>query len=404
MKDYKYLFLITNHYPFGSGETFIENEIKYLSQNFEKIFIISKNTFDEQTRVVPKNCEIFRIKKSYKRVINIFFDKNYLMDFIKNMKLFNLKINFKILKFQLISKFIEEKVIEIVKNKKIKKEEAIFYSYWFYSGAYAGINLKRENFIEKVISRAHGYDVFFERDYQPLKEEILKEIDDLYPCSKKNEIYLREKYKNYSEKIKYSYLGTINKNIFKPKNKNNIINFISCSNTISLKRVNLIVEGLSNLSKKIVENYNIKWTHLGDGIEQENIKKLAENKLKNISFDFMGRISNKEVLKIYKENSIYFFLHMSSTEGLPVSMMEVQSFGIPIIATNVGGVSEIVNEKTGVLLSANPEIKEIIQAIEKMINLSDKEYKEYQKNSYDNWKENFNAEKNYLKFIEKIKY
>ena len=309
----------------------------------------------------------------------------------------------KLISFQFYSKILEEKVSEIINSNDLKKEEILFYSYWFREGAYAGINLKRKNIIKKVISRAHGYDVFLEREYQPLKKEILKEIDTLYPCSKKNEIYLKEKYSSYVEKIRYSYLGTKNKNIFEIKDKGNIINLVSCSNTIPLKRVNLIIEGLENLSVKLIEKYSIIWTHFGDGTEQKNIVKLAKDKLKNISFNFMGRVPNEEVLKFYKENDIYIFLHMSSTEGLPVSMMEGQSFGIPIIATDVGGVSEIVNKKTGILLSSNPEIKEITQAIEKMINLSDEEYKEYQKNSYNNWRENFNAEKNYLKFIEEIK-
>ena len=94
---------------------------------------------------------------------------------------------------------------------------------------------------------------------------------------------------------------------------------------------------------------------------------------------------------------------MSSTEGgTPVSMMEAQSFGIPIIATNVGGVAEIVNDRIGILLAANPKIEEIAEAIEKMINLDENEYNEYRKNSYKNWQENFNAEKNYKNFISEI--
>ena len=402
MEKYKYLFLITDSYPFGNGETFIENEIEFLSKNFEKVFIISKNMKDKQTRKIPDNCEVFKIKKDYKKLINVFFDKNYLIDFAKNFNLKNLR---KLLGFQFYSKMLEKKVSEVINSNNLKKEEILFYSYWFREGAYAGINLKRKNVIEKVISRAHRYDLYLEENYQPLKKEILNIVDNVYPCSKEGELYLKEKYKysNYKEKIKYGYLGTINKNIFKLKDKNSTINLISCSNTIPLKRVDLIVEGLSNLSEKVTKKYTISWIHIGDGVEQENIKKLSENKLKNISFKFVGGISNKEVLDFYKENDIYLFLHMSSSEGLPVSMMEVQSFGIPMIATDVGGVSEIVNEKTGILLSANPEIKEITEAIEKMINLSNKESQEYQKNSYNNWKENFNAEKNYLKFIKEIK-
>lgn len=41
---------------------------------------------------------------------------------------------------------------------------------------------------------------------------------------------------------------------------------------------------------------------------------------------------------------------MSDSEGIPVSIMEAMSFGIPVIARNVGGMSEIVNEENGLLL------------------------------------------------------
>ena len=54
----KDLIFITDNYPFGKGETFIENEIGYLAENFKNIYIISKNQKDVQTRKVPKNCKI----------------------------------------------------------------------------------------------------------------------------------------------------------------------------------------------------------------------------------------------------------------------------------------------------------------------------------------------------------
>ena len=53
----KDLIFITDNYPFGKGETFIENEIGYLAENFKNIYIISKNQKDVQTRKVPKNCK-----------------------------------------------------------------------------------------------------------------------------------------------------------------------------------------------------------------------------------------------------------------------------------------------------------------------------------------------------------
>lgn len=390
----KDLIFITDNYPFGKGESFIENEIRYLAENFKNIYIISKNQKDVQTREVPKNCKVYRIKKTLKKLITLYFDKIYLIDLFSEFKFSDLK---KLVSFQFYGKLIENKVNEIIRENSLEKDKILVYSYWFYTGAYAGSVLKRKNKIDKFISRAHGYDLYLERGYQPLKKNILKSIDFLYPCSKLGENYLKNLY--LKKNIESSYLGTINKNLFNEKKKSEKLKIVSCSNLLKLKRVNLIIETLSVIEKKYS---NIEWIHFGDGEERYYLEELSKNKLKQIKFIFKGQVSNKQVMEYYRLNNVSFFIHLSSTEGLPVSMMEAQSFGIPIIATNVGGVSEIVNEKTGILLSDYPKIEEIVEAIEKMINLDESKYNEYRKNSYLNWKENFNAEKNYKNFISEI--
>ena len=64
----------------------------------------------------------------------------------------------------------------------------------------------------------------------------------------------------------------------------------------------------------------------------------------------MGHYPNEELLRYYGSNHVDLFINTSSTEGVPVSIMEAQSFGIPVIATDTGGVKEVVTEGTGSLL------------------------------------------------------
>lgn len=398
----KVLFLIADNYPFGYGETFLENEIGILANKFKKVYIVSRNEKDNQTRKVPNNCEVIRLdtnkfKKKYKiKILAILLDKYYLIDWLKN------KAKRKIRRYQFTAKAIEEKILEVIKQENLVKEEIIAYSYWFYYGAYAVSMLKRKNIVSKAISRANGYDIFLERGPQYLKIETLKNIDLIFPACKNSEKYLKELYPNFKNKINYSYLGVVNpiKNFEINKNIDNRKILVSCSNIISLKRVELIIKSL-----KEIKNKTFLWVHIGDGEKSEEIKLMAEKSLLKGQFKFLGEINNKEVLNYYSRNkdSILCMLHFSSTEGgVPVSMMEVQSFGIPIIATDVGGVREIVNSKTGILLPSNPEINEIVDALKEMLDLSQERYNEYQRNSYENWKENFNAEINYEKFVEEL--
>lgn len=82
--------------------------------------------------------------------------------------------------------------------------------------------------------------------------------------------------------------------------------------------------------------------------------------------------------------------------------MEAQSFGIPVIATAVGGTPEIVTEDVGILLSENPSPEEIANAIEFFID-NPEITKRMRLKSIENWEKNFNAVKNFTEFAKTLK-
>ena len=81
---------------------------------------------------------------------------------------------------------------------------------------------------------------------------------------------------------------------------------------------------------------------------------------------------NFEILDFYKNNYIDLFINLSYSEGIPVSIMEAMSYSIPTLATNVGGVSELVNEDNGVLVERDSIAEEITSDILKFIKLDTK--------------------------------
>lgn len=106
-------------------------------------------------------------------------------------------------------------------------------------------------------------------------------------------------------------------------------------------------------------------------------------------------MSHDEVMVYYTNHHFDLFINMSTNEGVPVSIMEAMSFGIPILATDVGSTSEEVVEQVGELLSSNPTIEEITTTIRKMLN------SKYSPREF--WLENYNAEKNYKNFANYLK-
>ena len=80
-----------------------------------------------------------------------------------------------------------------------------------------------------------------------------------------------------------------------------------------------------------------------------------------------------------------------------MSIQEAISFGIPVIATNVGGIPEIVKQETGILIDKNFDIKKVAEQIEAFIT-SNKNKEEFRNGVRNFWKEKFDAEKVYTEF------
>ena len=114
----------------------------------------------------------------------------------------------------------------------------------------------------------------------------------------------------------------------------------------------------------------------------------------------MGRLSNTEVIKYYAENDVSYFVNVSTTEGVPVSIMEAMSFGIPAIATDVGGSGEIVSDENGRIINAELDEDLLFEILEKEINISEEQYLAKRKAARAEWEEKSSAAVNYTKWCE----
>ena len=82
--------------------------------------------------------------------------------------------------------------------------------------------------------------------------------------------------------------------------------------------------------------------------------------------------------------------------------MEALSFGIPVIATDVGGTSELVSDKVGELISSTFTTESLGQNIEKLLNLKSEELLLLRSNARSIFELKVNAKINYLLFYQKI--
>jgi glycosyltransferase involved in cell wall biosynthesis len=69
------------------------------------------------------------------------------------------------------------------------------------------------------------------------------------------------------------------------------------------------------------------------------------------------------VPRFYSNNPVDLFLNVSESEGIPVSIMEAMAAGIPVIATDVGGSAEIVDDSVGTIVPADTTAESLAKSI-----------------------------------------
>lgn len=398
--------ILTSGYPFG-GEPFLISENNYTPK--DAIYI----SLDPQNKKANENFtgQAFKVHskknkiKSLKYVVKGIFDKTFWNEIrnLINKKRFSLLRFYQLVCFYGGSMKCYEEVQNILTANNLIDENTIIYSYWMSYHAFIAAMLKKNHPIIKCVTRCHGYDIYEYRsrtEYLPFRETIFKEMDAIFPISMDGANYLKNTYGDYVfQKAHISYLGTEGHGIFwEAINRTDCFNIVSCSSLISLKRVDKIIMSLSK-----IQNQKIRWTHYGDGPLKAQLVALAENELDNIEFCFYGQIDNDILMKKYSNHYYDLFINVSSSEGIPVSIMEAMSFGIPVLATDVGGTSEIVkNETNGFLIPKDFDVSVLSSLIERYMNKSIEQQNYYRKQAYDTWNSKFNAKKNYSNFYNAI--
>ena len=142
---------------------------------------------------------------------------------------------------------------------------------------------------------------------------------------------------------------------FKPKDKIKIRKELSLEkdkkiilfvgHLIPRKGVEYLIRAVKLLSEK---DENILCLVIGRGELEESLKKLTSELNLNNHISFLGMKTNKEIAPYM--NACDVFALPSLNEGLPVVLCEALACGKPVVATNVAGTPELVNNGVGFLV------------------------------------------------------
>jgi glycosyltransferase involved in cell wall biosynthesis len=400
----KTLLLFTETFPYNTAEVFLETEIIYLAHHFEKIMVFPLYYKDPQkTFKVPANVSVvhFDVFAPYSRP-QTFFKNLFAVLNVFSFELIHSKNRWNYLKNT--RKHLENLLHKISNAKKLStylklnsSSSATCYVYWFNQWTLIANLLKIKFPKTTILNRGHGSDIYeyAHREpgfFFPFRSFQMEHINTIATISEHGKDYIKRTRPDYKGNFSVSRLG-VQDNGTNPSLSNEIFTLVSCSALVKLKRVHLIAEILKHIP------FKIKWIHFGDGPEISSIKEAIKTLPENIKVELKGHIFNEQLMHFYKSTPVDLFINVSETEGLPVSLMEAISFGIPILAPNIGGVSEIATKETGYLIEKDFDPKEIAQIIICHEQKPSSEIENLRNSAKRFYSENFNAEKNYKDFI-----
>lgn len=367
------LLLLTNQYPFFTGDSvFVASEIQSLAAGFDRVFVWTASTLPHlQQMVLPPNVTWagsltpstpWRTLVAALRPSLMFGALKLIVGEVRQRQG---RVRWPRLIRSAANATVGGSTLRrFVDDAKRNGSNLTAYAFWGTDCALALIAIP--DLFRSCAIRLHGYDLYEDRvGYLPFRGALFSRANVLLTVSEHGSDYLKREYKDVLSlpRIVVARLGTWDHGPGPTPGK--AVRIVSCSSLITLKRVDLILKVVTALSQE----RSVEWIHFGDGPERSRIEQMPGPGQGNLRIRMMGNVPNERVLEFYRSEPVSAFVNLSTTEGLPMSIMEALSFDIPVLATDVGGVGEIVGEEhgSGALVAVDASIEVVVEALSALL-------------------------------------
>ncbi|KXB07196.1 hypothetical protein AKJ52_00785 [candidate division MSBL1 archaeon SCGC-AAA382C18] len=126
---------------------------------------------------------------------------------------------------------------------------------------------------------------------------------------------------------------------------------------VERKGVDDLIRGIKELDGK-----EVKFLIVGDGPKRKGLETLAKKMGVKDQVHFVGKIKREKISKFYAFSDVFcmpskFLQDKGDVEGLGLVFLEAQSYGLPVIGTESGGIPEAINDKKSgfVVPSGDPQ-------------------------------------------------
>lgn len=206
-----------------------------------------------------------------------------------------------------------------------------------------------------------GLEVVHQTPYDQYRYRLMASCENLAMIS------LSSSNEDIVKKLKIRSVGIAPNGIdtqkFEPGNKGRS-GVLFAGRIIPLKRVKETIEAALSLNEEI--------TLVGPkGITESDLEyfdNIEKKYFSNPKVHYKGFLPQEKIIPYYQSSKA--LIYFSETEGMPLGILEAMSCGLPVAASAVGGIIDIIeNEKNGILLSKAANLQELTKSIEQAMKI-----------------------------------
>jgi glycosyltransferase involved in cell wall biosynthesis len=223
---------------------------------------------------------------------------------------------------------------------------------------------------------AHGSDLH--RDRHMLREKVAEAAFVAAISEYNKELIISECRGNYREKVHVVHCG-VDTEVFRarshetPYEKGENPFTILCVGTLhEVKGQAHLIEACSHLQER---GFNFKCHFVGDGPDKKFLMELVEQAVLSDKVRFHGRLKRGEIAGLLLDADVLTAPSVPTRdgrrEGIPVVLMEAMGSGVPVIASDLSGIPELVNDQLTGLLVSPRDAKSLADALERLLKDSD---------------------------------
>jgi colanic acid/amylovoran biosynthesis glycosyltransferase len=214
---------------------------------------------------------------------------------------------------------------------------------------------------------AHGSDVLIEKS---LLNEKLTKAKFAIAISEYNKLCLKREAPGVdSDKIKVIHCG-VDPEIFYPVYRidRGLPVFLAVGSLVEEKGHAYLIEACAVLA---MNSTDFRCIIVGEGPKRKNLEKLIVRHQLGGKVELAGAIPHERIQVYFDRADIV--VHPSISEGIPVALMEAMSKGLPVIASRITGIPELVKHNEDGILVCPADVSELAKAMRKL--LDNKEFR-----------------------------